>query len=411
MQLIFFYFNLAARSLFRTPRRTVFNLLSISFATAAIVVFGSFEDSLIRVTRKNVITAHYAHYEITHREYQANKADKPFGYPILEFEELRKQIEQEVGKLAFISRRQDFFGLLNFNDKTFGGMGLGIDALEEKKFMTLAQVDAGVHLGDSPEKSIFVGKGLAESIHLKVGDSLTLLVTTANGTINAMDLEVTGIFRTGVTDLDERTFYVHQSILATLLRITGPSKILIGFSDPDELKYQVPLNKLLADKFPDLRASHWLERATFYPNLIGWLQKQLSFFYGIVLFISAISIVNIFTMGLLDRAGEFGAMRALGTHQQEIGLLIFIESMIQALLGSLLGIFIGIGIIVIPLSQGIMMPPPPMMSVPLEVMFEIPWHRMFLTVVLCTTVTGFSGLIPAFHMGRINIVKALSRNI
>ncbi len=410
MQLILFYLKLAGRCLLRSPRRTFFNLLSVSFATAAILIFGSFEDSLIKVTRRNVITAHYAHYEITHKDYYKNKVDKPFGYQIKDYEQLRKTIEEKVGHLVFASRRQEFFGLINFNDKTFAGMGLGIDAQEEKNFMTLVQVLSGVHLADAPEKSVFVGKGLADSIRLKVGDRITLLVTTAGGSINASDLLVAGIFASGVTDLDERTFYVNQSILPPLLKIEGASRILIGFEGEDELVYQNALNKTLATSFPDLSASHWLERATFYPNLMGWLRTQLSFFYVIVLFIAAVSIVNIFTVGLLDRSGEFGAMRALGTHRWEIGSLIFIESLIQALVGSLLGVVIGAIFILLPLSQGITMPPPPMMSIPMLVTFDIPWARVPITVAICALVTGLAGLIPAYHMGRINIVKALSRN-
>ncbi len=41
---------------------------------------------------------------------------------------------------------------------------------------------------------IILGKGLAESIDAKVGDTVTLLTQTVNGQLNGADLTVAGIF-------------------------------------------------------------------------------------------------------------------------------------------------------------------------------------------------------------------------
>ncbi|MCX6125449.1 MAG: hypothetical protein NTV34_11985, partial [Proteobacteria bacterium] len=285
-------FKNAWRNLLRNPRRTLLSLVSISSATSAILIFASYEKSLIKTTRQNVITAYYAHYEITDKDYAEKKVDSPYGYQIEDVDSLRSSIEAEVGPLAFLSRRQDFFGLLNFNDRSFGALGLAIDAKEEQKFLTLAQVSAGKHLGDSPLESAFVGEGVAKALKLKIGDTLTLLVTTSQGSINAQDLTVTGMFKTGVMDLDDRAFYIHQELVNSLLKIKGSPRVLIGFSKSDELPLQKPLEDLLRRKFPNLKASHWLERAPFFNNLMGWISKQISVFYFIVLIVSTLSIVN-----------------------------------------------------------------------------------------------------------------------
>jgi putative ABC transport system permease protein len=408
---LWFLLRTAARSCARTPRRTLFSLGGVAAATAAIIIFQSFVTSISASTRESVIKAHYGHYEIMRNGYERGKVDDPYAYQITDYERLKERINAAVGPLAFASRRLEFYGLLSYNDRSVGAIGLGIDAAEEKKFMTLAQVTAGVHLADSDARSGFLGAGLAEALRVKVGDSVTALVTTSGGSINAVDLTITGIFRTGVPDLDERTIYVHQPLAEELLHVKGAPRILIAFQSNDELQYRQKLDALLKAEFPGLRASHWLERASFYENLMDWLHKQVFVFYVIVLTIATISIANIFSMGLLERTGEFGTLRAIGTGRGEITALIFAESMLQALAGSLIGVVAGLALILGPLRPGITMPPLPMMSVPFHVTFGMPWHDILPTIALCAGVAGMSGILPALKMARINIVTALGRNV
>jgi putative ABC transport system permease protein len=51
---------------------------------------------------------------------------------------------------------------------------------------------------------IGVGDELAKLMKVKVGGSLTLLATTTEGNLNAVDVIVRGIVKTGVPDIDRR---------------------------------------------------------------------------------------------------------------------------------------------------------------------------------------------------------------
>ena len=408
--LTFLWLN-AWRNLKRHARRTLVTVLSVAAAAAAILVFESFKKSLIKTARQSVITSYYGHYELTKKGFYEEKSEKPYGYQIVDFDLLREKINSQVGELKFFSRRQEFFGLLNFSDRSFGGVGIAIDAAEDRKFLTLTQVAQGKHLADSPKDSVFIGTGVAKALHVGVGDVVALLVTTPTGSLNALDLNVTGIFKTGVVEIDDRGFYVHQSLVQSLLKIPGAPRILIGFEKDDELQFKKPLEDLLTREFSDLKASHWMERAPFYENLLGWMTKQIFVFYIIVLIIATLGIANVFTMGLLERVGEFGTLKSLGNHASEIAMLIFVEAILQAFLGSILGIVLGIFIILVPLGGGILMPPPALMSVPMLVQFAVPLKALVPIALICTVVSGLSGIFPAIKFARMSIVKALGRNI
>jgi len=406
-----FLWIVSIRSLLRSPRRTLISLLSIAAAAAAILIFQSFGEGISVAFRYNVIRSIYGHFSVTKKGFENDDLDNPFAYQIENPDALRAAITKDVGPVRFFGPRQSFYGLISYNDRSYGGSGWGVDALEEKKFLTLMQVTQGKHLADADEQSLFVASGLAKKLRLKVGDLSTLMVTTARGSINAVDLEVIGIYETGITELDRGTFLVHQSILGTLLDVAGTHEILIGFDDDQEVALQKPLAKMLAEKFPDLQAKHWRQRAKFYDNSMAWINQQIYVFRLIVLLIATLSIVNVFTMGLMERTGEFGTLRAIGTHRREITAMIFGESMVQAVVGSLAGVVLGLFIILVLLKNGVTMPPPPLLSVPFHVNFMVPWRDVPMIAGLCIVVAGGAGILPAIRIARMNIVKALGRNV
>jgi len=402
----------AFRNLWRSPRRTIFSLLAIAAAATSLMLSQSYIDGVKVTFRQNLITAVYAQYQIYKKGYRTNQGDDPFGYQIAESDKIRKALEEKVGPVTFFSRRQRFFGLVNFNDRSLSGIGMGVDAEQEKSFMTLNQVVEGKHLAGSKLESVFLATGLAEQLKVKPGDMISVVTSTAGGSLNAADLEVVGVFKTGIREVDTSTFYVHQELVQKLLRTTGPSQILIGFAGEDELKYKAALRQVIQKDFPDLEVVHWYELAgDMFDNSMGWLESVFFVFRIIIVTVATLSILTVFMISLLERTGEFGTLRAIGTYRNEIASLIFIESILQSVLGGLLGIVISVVAIYLPLKSGITMPPPPSMTAAFHVMFRVPWHGIGTTLALCIAVAGGSGIFPAVKISRLNIVEALGRNV
>ncbi|MEY4630969.1 MAG: hypothetical protein RIQ81_1089 [Pseudomonadota bacterium] len=406
-----FLFMAASRNLLRSLRRTLISLLAIASAAAAMIVFQSFVDGVKKTFRKNVITSNFAHYQVTKKGYRQNDSDDPFVYQIKNSGELREKIEREVGPLRFFAQRQPFYGLINFNDRSLGGMAFGIEAAQERDFLTLVQTNSGKHLADSGDLSVFVGYKLAEKLKAKDGDLLTVLVTTQTGSMNALDLEMVGTFKSGVIQLDEGAFFIHHKVSEQLLKTEGAPLLMIGFKGDDELVHQEKLKKLISAHDPDMELVHWRQLAEFFDNTMGWVNIQFMVFRIIILIIATISIITVFMMGLMERMGEFGTMRAIGTHRGSIASMIFFESILQSTLGSVLGVGLGIVILKVFMSKGLTMPPPPLMSVPFKVSFEVPWSSIPLTLAMCVLVSGGAGILPALRMARIRITEALGRNV
>ena len=406
-----FLFLGSFRNLMRSPRRTLISLLAIAAAASSLIVFQSFVEGVRSTFRENVITSEFGHYQIYDKKADRGQANDAYAHLIEDPEAIRAKIEKEVGPVKLFSRQQKFFGLLSTGDQSAGGRGLGIDADQEKEFLTLTQVHSGKHLADANQESVFIGYTFAEKLGVKPGDYVTLVVTTESGSINAMDLEVAGLFKSGITEMDSNMYMVHYETAEELLQVSGPQRILLGFEGDDELIYDKKLGAVMAASFPALEAVHWQTLATYFENTMGWLDGIFGVFRFIIILIATLSIINVFTITLMERMGEFGTLRAIGTKGTEVISMILVEGFTQAIIGSAIGVAAGIGLITIALGDGISMPPPLLMNVPFQVTFSVPWDGVIITALLCIVVAGGSGLIPAFKMARVNIVEALGRNV
>jgi len=399
------------RNMWRSPRRTLFNLGAIASSAAALVLFQSFVEGVKDAFRHNVITSSFGHYQVFAEGGQKPDPDRPFGYQITQYDEIKTAIEEKIGPLSMASRRQVFFSLITHNDRSLGGQGIGIDASEERNFLTLNKVEEGVHLAESGDDGIFMGFDLAGTLGAKIGSTVTVVVTTAQGSVNAMDFQVTGIFKSGVTEMDKNFFYVHQRVAETLLGTKGAERILLGFKNDNEMPIRDDMTNLFKEKFPGLEVVHWHKLAPFFFNTMGWLEAQIKVFRVIILLVSALSIINVFTISLLERIGEFGTLRAIGTYRSEVVSMIFTEAFLQAFFGTAMGILLSIISIKLFLTAGITMPPPPLMSAEFHVNFGVPIDGVITTSILCIAVAGSAGIFPAYKIAKINIVEALGRNV
>lgn len=400
------------RNLWRKPRRTLVVLITIALAVSCMILFRSFVEGVKKTFRHNIVHSEVGQYQIYRKGYLAHKAEDPFGYPIENLAALKKVIEDEVAPLILFSGRQDFFALLNHKDRSISARGISTDATAEKSYLSLHKVISGRHLSEGPENSIFMGVGLAKQLEVKSGDTLTLVVNTAGGSLNAWDVEVVGLFKSGINEIDDNLFHIHSTLGQKLLRTKGDAKILVAFNDENDLLFKQPLTRTLAKGFPDLEAVHWHDiMGDYFDNSVGWLDSIFFVFQIIMLVVATLGIVNIFMINLFERVGEIATLRAIGTARSEITLIILLESLIQSLFGAALGVALAFIITSVFLRNGIRMPPPPAMSGDYLVLMKIDAVGIIFSVVLAVIVAGGSGIFPAIRMARTNLVKALGANV
>jgi putative ABC transport system permease protein len=120
--------------------------------------------------------------------------------------------------------RVAFSGLISNGDKSAMMLGTGVEP--DREFAVkgpFLQMRAGqVLASDAQEAEVMLGEGLARSLKAQPGSSLTLLATTAEGALNALDVRVKGVFSSGVPDMDKRSVYTD---LATAQRLLASQRV------------------------------------------------------------------------------------------------------------------------------------------------------------------------------------------
>jgi acetoin utilization transport system permease protein len=149
-------------------------------------------------------------------------------------------------------------------------------------------------------------------------------------------------------------------------------------------------------------------------NIIFTIVKVGLLFIGtIAIIIASIGIYNTMTMAVTERAPDIGIMKAIGANPKTIKNIFLIESSYIGLLGAIFGtiiayvisIAVNIGLPLVIQSAFGEMPPE-------ELMFSyIPWTLPAICMFICLSVTILSGLRPAKRATKVDVLKAMRREI
>jgi putative ABC transport system permease protein len=305
--------------------------------------------------RKNILRSRYGHGQINTAGYRDRTFEKPWEHWMTNPKPLEERLLKIPG-LNYVFPRVSFFALLTNGKINVAGNGEGIEATQESKFFTALNIEEGKNLQDEPD-GIILGKGLAYSLDAKVGDRITVLTATVNGSMNGGDFIVTGIFHTGTAEFDNSVFRIPLKQAQTLLDTDRIERLALGLDD--NLPFS-EVAKVVQTEFKDLEATPMevLDKV-FYQNSVDWLDSQFNIIQTIILSIVILGIFNTVSSGILERKQEIGNLRANGESTNDILALLVTEGAIMGVLGAALGLVLALIINKVIVRDGIVMPPAP----------------------------------------------------
>jgi putative ABC transport system permease protein len=184
---------------------------------------------------------------------------------------------------------------------------------------------------------VIVTKGYAESKHLKVGQTISLLTPTERH----ISLTVRGIASDNARLLGDLTINLALSRAAFGQRDDALNFVSYA---PGARNGQVQpaVNRLLAASFPQARSR---TAAQFKQDQAGQINTLLALIYVLLalsVIVSLFGIVNTLILSIYERTRELGMMRAIGTSRKQVRQMIRYESVITALIGGVFGLVIGV---------------------------------------------------------------------
>ncbi len=345
----------AWRNLLRNRRRSMVTLSIAALGTAAMLLAGGFALFTYQGLAENS-ARNTGHLIIAKPEQFTQEEDTPLQHGLDNFEALRKQLLARDDVRAVLPR-VEFSGLMSNGDKSTVIMAAGIDPDAELAikgpFLTIT---AGKPMRNGQAATVMLGSGLARNLKAAPGSSLTLLASTTEGVLNALDVTVEGVFSTGIAEIDKRLVYLDVATAQKLLNTPRVSRLGVFLT---RMNATDSAHAALQAQFPQLTTRTWVDEAAFYRGVKALYDRIFGALGAIIALIVLFVVANAMAMTVIERTREIGTLRAMGTLPAQLVRSFGLEGLMLGGLGALLGAAVALAVSLFLLMVEVRMPPPP----------------------------------------------------
>jgi putative ABC transport system permease protein len=343
--------RIAFRNIRRNQRRSLLSGTAILIATMFITLMFSLIAGMLGDLESNVVRYLSGHVRIRHREYDENEQLNPLHLSVSEYEEVLGRMEADEEVMAAVPRTR-FFTAIYRNDRTYGGLGFGVDFEREKKVMKIQDALEQGRLPRTGQKEMVLSAGLAEELELGVGEKLTLLTKNKYLGMSGMTFTVTGIVRFLVAGFNESFFLLPIDTTARFLKMSEEAtEVLVVLNDSNRVdEFAEKTKGILAGMDRDNLSVQVWTRVGFAAGYMKFARSAYDVIALIFFILASTVIVNTTMMVIYERMREIGTVAAMGMTPKEIVRLFFLEAFYIGAIAAFMGVMLGIGI-TIPLSK------------------------------------------------------------
>jgi len=401
-------FRIASRNLRRNVRRTIVAVFTVAGGCVAFLLAGGFIAWIFDDMRESTIHSQLGHIQIVRPDYYEKGVADPYAYLLPAHSSEQKMVEQTNG-FAGLAPRLAFSGLASHGDISIAFIGEGVDPVRERPISSRITVVSGHDLTDTGEPAVLVGEGLAQSLGVKPGDNVVLLVSSANGSPNAIEVKLAGTFATISKEYDDNALRLPINLARKLMRVDGATSWVMLLQRTEQTAKTV--DRLRADlPANNFQVIPWSDLADFYNKTVVLFSKQVSVVKFIIGVIIVLTISNTQMMNVLERTSEIGTSLAIGQRRKFIMRLFLAEGVLIGFAGGIVGLAVGYLLATLISVVGIPMPPPPGMARGYIGQILINASLAGEAMMLALVTTLLASILPAWKASRMSIVDALRHN-
>jgi len=381
----------------------------VTFGFAAFALAGGFMAQSFDALKEGTIRT-VGHLQIVDRRAVGRAEEATLEFGIQDSRRARSIAARDPGVEAVLPRIE-FVGLATTGPRSVPFLGVGVDPEPEAR-ATFARelMVSGRYLTSADGEGLVLGTGLAGALGVKPGDRVTLMATTPDGSLNAVDGVVEGLADVKIKELNDRYLAAGLGLVSRLLQSGETVSKLVVFLRPGARETEVAsrLARALQEAGFPVVLRRWQELAVFYGQ-VKLLYIGIFGFVGAVLVVIVIlSAAIVMTMAVAERTREIGTLRALGTRPGGILRLFLAEGITIAVVGCAAGMALALAVRAALNASGIMLPPPPggTHGMPIHVKLYALAYAAGLVSMVATM--GIASFFPARRAARIPIVEALT---
>ncbi len=326
---------MAWRNVWRNRRRTLVTIAAMSFGLLTMILYAGLMEGYVRSMERSVLDLEMGDVQIFAGDYREN----PSIYTRIEEPEALLRPLEAAGFPA--SGRLLAYGLAAAGESSAGVSFRGVEVERDARVSLVhRELAQGRWLDPVDPGGVVLGRRLARTLDVELGDELLVLSQGADGSM-AYDLyTVRGVLR-GIGDATDRTgmFMTAAAFRELMVVPDGVHQIIVR--RPLELPLPAAAAQIAA-LASGLDVQTWRQLAPTLASMIDSARSLIVAMFLIVYVAIGILILNAMLMAVFERVREFGVLKAIGVGPLEVLSLIFVESAIQTGLALLIGVALSI---------------------------------------------------------------------
>jgi lipoprotein-releasing system permease protein len=230
------------------------------------------------------------------------------------------------------------------------GFGVQIRAFRQSDFQKLPYIANGVKSGDLADFQgrdvAVIGKRLAASLALRVGDQITLISakggtqTPFGTTPRVVGFEIVAVVEVGVSDYDASYVYLPLEAAQAYFK-TGPVAygIELSVDDPDRIDRILPAIQTVIG--PNFRIFDWRQRNLQIFSALQVERNVMFLILTLIILVAALNIISGMVMLVKDKGRDIAILRTMGATRGAVMRIFLIAGTSIGVSGTLLGLIIG----------------------------------------------------------------------
>jgi ABC-type lipoprotein release transport system permease subunit len=202
-------------------------------------------------------------------------------------------------------------------------------------------------LSPPPERAlrVILGQSLAKVLGAEIGSELYVSTVTIDGLVEAVFLEVVGIYRTGTQLYDRNRIYLHVADLRRLTHLAGAVHEVALLVDPvDEAPAIAAAIQTKLGKGDSLLVRSWDRVRPDLKQMLNLNEVSTDLMVFIIFIVATLGVVNTMLMSVFERTRELGVLKAIGMSGGRIVSLIVCETLFLVLAAAAVGTALGLGL-------------------------------------------------------------------
>ncbi len=195
------------------------------------------------------------------------------------------------------------------------------------------------------KNTISVGKDLAMSLNLKIGDQITLMssvgIETIIGNLPKQEIfTVSSIFDSGFFEFDYNVVFLPLDDVLQFFEAAKEEAFLeIFLKEPENVKN---VKKNIQNLFPDYLIYSWADLNKSFFGALKVERNVMFIILSLIIVVAAFNIISGLTILVKNKTKEIAILRTLGVGQKSIAKIFFLVGFSIGFLATLTGVVIGI---------------------------------------------------------------------